>query len=85
MSREILKNDGGTITVFAFGKGQKLSEHTTPFDAFVYIIDGEAEITISGNVYGLKSGEAIIMPANNPHSVNAVENFKMALVMLRKN
>lgn len=83
VSREILKNNGGTITVFAFGRGQKLSEHKTPFDAMAYVIDGEAEIIISGNVYNLKKGDAVVMSADEPHSVNAVEDFKMALIMLK--
>ena len=83
VSRGILKNNGGTITVFAFDKGQKLSEHKTPFDALAYVIDGGAEITISGNVYNLKKGDAVVMSANDSHSINAVENFKMALIMLK--
>jgi quercetin dioxygenase-like cupin family protein len=84
VSREVLKNNGGSVTIFAFGKGQKLSEHTTPFDALVYVFDGEAEIVISGNANRLKSGDMIIMPANDPHSVSAVEDFKMVLIMLKK-
>lgn len=84
VSREILKNSGGAITVFAFGAGQKLSEHTAPFDALAYVIDGEAEIIVSGESHKLKRGDYIIMPSSEPHSVNALSNFKMVLVMLKK-
>jgi len=83
VSSEIIKKDTGIITVFAFDKGQGLSEHTTPFDALVNIIDGQAEVTISGNLYTVKKGEMIIMPANEPHSLKAVEKFKMLLVMIK--
>jgi len=83
VSSEIIKKDTGIITVFAFDKGQELSEHTTPFDALVNIIDGQAEVTISGNLYTVKKGEMIIMPANEPHSLKAVEKFKMLLVMIK--
>ena len=83
VSKEIIRREKGTITVFAFDKGQGLSEHTAPFDAFVQVLDGEAEIFISGKPRRVKTGEMIIMPANNPHSLNAVEKFKMLLVMIR--
>ena len=83
VSREIIRKNTGTITVFAFDEEQGLSEHTAPFDAFVQILDGEAEITISGKVIKINSGEAIIMPANEPHSLKAVKRFKMLLVMIR--
>jgi len=83
VSREILKKGAGTITVFAFDEGQGLSEHTAPFDAFVDILDGEAEITISEKPHRLKAGDIIIMPANKPHSLKALEKFKMLLVMLK--
>jgi len=83
VSSEIIKKDTGIITVFAFDKGQGLSEHTTLFDALVNIIDGQAEVTISGNLYTVKKGEMIIMPANEPHSLKAVEKFKMLLVMIK--
>lgn len=83
VSRELLRKDNGTITLFAFDQGQGLSEHTAPFDATVYIIDGEAEITISGNVHTVKKGELIIMPANQPHSLFARKPFKMLLIMIR--
>lgn len=83
VSRVLLKKSTGTITVFAFDEGEGLSEHTAPFDAFVQILDGEAEITISSNPVVLKSGESIIMPANEPHSLKAISKFKMLLVMIR--
>lgn len=83
VSREIVKKDTGTVTLFAFDKGQGLSEHTAPFDALVSIVDGRAEITISGKPAIVKKGEIIIMPANKPHAVKAVEKFKMLLIMIR--
>lgn len=83
VSREIIKKKTGTLTLFAFDEGQGLSEHTTPFDALVYILDGEAEITISGKPHRLKAGEMIIMPANEPHALHAVKRYKMLLVMIR--
>ena len=83
VSREILKKDTGTVTVFAFDKGQGLSEHTVPFDAMVCIIDGTAKISISGKDNIVKKGELIIMPANEPHALDAVEQFKMMLVMIK--
>jgi len=83
VSSEIIKKDTGIITVFAFDKGQGLSEHTTPFDALVNIIEGQAEVTISGNLFAVKKGEMIIMPANKPHSLKAAEKFKMVLVMIK--
>lgn len=83
VSREIIKKDAGTVTVFAFDKGQGLSEHTAPFDALVNILDGEAEIMISGSPNRVKAGEFIILPANKPHSLQAVEKFKMMLIMIR--
>jgi len=83
VSSEVIKKDTGIITVFAFDKGQGLSEHTAPFDALVNIIDGQAEVTISGKLFTVKKGEMIIMPANKPHSMKAVEKFKMFLVMIK--
>lgn len=83
VSRVLLKKSTGTITVFAFDEGEGLSEHTAPFEAFVQILDGEAEITISSKPVNLKSGEMIIMPANEPHSLKAITKFKMLLVMIR--
>jgi len=83
ISRTIIDKNIGTVTFFAFDKGQGLSEHTAPFDAMVIIIDGEAEISISSKPHLLKHGEMIIMPANEPHALKAVERFKMLLVMIR--
>ncbi len=83
VSRTIIDKKTGTLTLFAFGKGQGLSEHTAPFDALVYLLDGEAEITISGKTLYLKEGEMVIMPANEPHALKAIKNFKMILVMIR--
>lgn len=83
VSRTIIDKNTGTVTLFAFTKGQGLSEHTAPFDALVQIIHGEAEIIISGNKYNLKQGELIIMPANEPHALNANEQFKMLLTMIK--
>lgn len=85
VSRTIIDKKVGTVTVFSFDKGQGLSEHTAPYDAMVCILDGEAEITISGNPFRIKSGEMIIMPANEPHALRATEQFKMMLVMIRTN
>ena len=84
VSSEIIKKDTGTVTVFAFDKGQGLSEHTAPFDALVNVIDGKAEVTISGKLFSVKKGEMIIMPANESHSLKAMEKFKMLLVMIKK-
>jgi len=84
VSSEILKKDAGTVTVFAFDKDQGLSEHTAPFDALVNIIDGRAEVSISGKLFTVKEGEMIVMPANKPHSLKAMEKFKMLLVMIKK-
>lgn len=83
VSRVILKSDAGNVTMFAFDKGQELSEHSAPFDALVQVLDGETEIRISGKPFVLKSGQAIIMPANDPHAVLAVKKFKMLLTMVK--
>lgn len=83
VSRELLRNNAGTLTVFAFDAGQGLSEHTAPFDATVTILDGEAEITVGGVVHHPKAGEMIIMPAGVPHALQAVQRFKMLLTMIR--
>jgi quercetin dioxygenase-like cupin family protein len=83
VSRTIIDKKVGTITLFAFAKGQGLSEHTTPYDAFVNILDGEAEITISGKVINAVEGDMVIMPANKPHALRAVKRFKMLLAMIR--
>lgn len=83
VSRTLIDKSAGTLTLFAFDKGQGLSEHTAPFDALVYILDGVAEVTIAGNSHTLKQGEMIIMPANQPHALKAPERFKMMLVMIK--
>ena len=83
VSRQITKADAGNVTLFAFDKDQELSEHTAPFDALAYILDGNAEIKISGKAFNLDSGDAIIMPANEPHALKALTPFKMLLTMIR--
>jgi len=83
VSKTLLDKKAGTVTLFAFAEGQGLSEHTAPFDALVYVLDGEVEITISGTGYHLSQGEMIIMPANHPHALSAIKRFKMMLVMVR--
>jgi len=83
VSRQITKAEAGNVTLFAFDEGQELSEHTAPFDALVHVVEGEAEIVISGKSFQLKSGEAIVMPANEPHAVMASSQFKMLLTMIR--
>jgi len=83
VSKEILKKNTGNITLFAFDKGQGLSEHTAPFDAMVFILEGEAEISISRKPYRLISGDTIVMPAGQPHSLKALTQYKMILVMIR--
>lgn len=83
VSKEILKTASGTVTLFAFDAGQGLSEHTAPFEVLVNVIDGEAEVTISGTSHTLTEGQMIIMPANQPHALKANQKFKMLLVMLK--
>ena len=83
VSRTIIKKDTGTVTFFAFDVDQGLSEHTAPFDAMVHILDGEAEIVLSGKSHHLGEGEMIIMPANKPHALKAVKKFKMVLIMIK--
>jgi len=83
VSRTVIDKDCGTITLFVFDKGQGLSEHTAPYDAFVHILHGKAEIKISKKQYILCEGDMIIMPANKPHEVRALEPFKMLLVMIK--
>ena len=84
VSRQITKADAGNVTLFAFDKDQELSEHTAPFDALVQVLEGETEIKISGKPYQLGTGDAIIMPADEPHAVRAIQRFKMLLTMIRK-
>lgn len=83
VSRTVVNKPTGTVTIFAFDEGQGLSTHAAPFDAMVQVVDGEAEITISGRPYLLKKGEIIIMPANEPHGLKALTKFKMMLVMIK--
>jgi len=84
VSRVLLKNKGGTVTLFAFDQGEGLSEHTAPFAALVLVVDGEAEVEIAGNAYVVKAGETINLPANVPHAVRATSRFKMLLTMIRE-
>jgi quercetin dioxygenase-like cupin family protein len=83
ISRTLIDKKIGTVTVFAFGDGQGLSEHTVPYDAYIQILDGAAEVTIEGTVHPLTAGQMIIMPADRPHSLKGVKRFKMLLVMIR--
>ncbi|WP_048812534.1 cupin domain-containing protein [Methanobrevibacter ruminantium] len=84
VSMEIIKKELGTVTLFAFDQGQGLSEHSAPFDAMVQIVDGEAEITLAGEPHTVKKGEMIIMPANVPHALQAVNMpYKMVLTMIK--
>lgn len=83
VSRTIIDKKTGTVTLFAFDEAQRLSEHTAPFDASVCVLDGEAEIVVSGKPFRLQTGEIVILPANEPHAVNAVKKFKMLLIMIR--
>lgn len=83
VSRQITKEDAGNVTLFAFDKDQGLSEHKAPFDALVHILEGEADVIISGTPYRLSAGDAIIMPANEPHALKAIQKFKMLLTMIR--
>ena len=83
VSRTIIDKPAGSITLFAFDKEQGLSEHTAPFDAMVDVIDGEAEVTISGKPMTVKQGEMVVMPANKPHALKAFRRFKMMLVMIK--
>lgn len=83
VSRQIVKKESGSVTLFAFDRDQGLTEHTSPFDALVQVMEGEAEITVSGHAHRVKSGEMILMPAHEPHALKAIEPFKMMLVMIR--
>jgi quercetin dioxygenase-like cupin family protein len=83
VSKTLLKQKTGTVTLFAFDKGQELSEHTAPFDAMVLVLDGETELVIGGEPIRTREGQMVIMPANIPHAVKAVERFKMLLTMIR--
>ena len=83
VSKQFIKNEGGNVTLFAFDKGQGLSEHTAPFDAIVQIVEGKAEVSIDGKKHIVGEGEMILMPANIPHALQATEAFKMCLIMLK--
>ncbi len=83
VSKTLVEKDTGTITLFAFDKGEALSEHTAPFDALVYIFDGEGEITVSNQSHNVKKGEMILMPANDPHALKANKRYKMMLIMIK--
>lgn len=83
VSRTLIDKTAGTVTLFAFDQGQGLSEHTAPFDALVLILDGKAKIIIGGETFELEAGQTITMPANSPHALEAIEQFKMLLVMIR--
>lgn len=83
VSRQITKADAGNVTLFAFDKDQELSEHTAPFDALVHVLDGTTEVRISGKAFNLEAGDAIVMPANEPHALKALTRFKMLLTMIR--
>jgi quercetin dioxygenase-like cupin family protein len=83
VSKSIIGKKSGNVTLFAFDKGQGLSEHTAPFDAMVYLIDGKAKVTLSGNDMNIEKGDIVILPANKPHALLATEKFKMMLVMIK--
>jgi len=83
VSRELVKKSTGTVTLFAFDEGQGLSEHTAPFDALVQVLEGEAEIMVSGQSYRLQGGEMMLLPAGQPHALKAIKPFKMMLTMIR--
>ena len=83
VSRTIIDKKAGTVTLFAFDEGQGLSEHTAPYDAMVHVIEGDVKVTISGKMIIVKQGEAILMPANQPHALSAVTRFKMLLTMIK--
>lgn len=83
VSRTMIDKTAGTVTLFAFDEAEGLSEHTAPYDAMVYVLDGEAEVVISGKPVRVKQGEVTIMPANEPHALKAIKKFKMLLIMVR--
>ncbi len=84
VSREIIKKTTGRVVLFAFDQDEGLSEHTSPYDALVQILEGEAEITIAGQPHRLRGGELILMPANQPHALKALQRFKMILTLIRE-
>ncbi len=83
VSKQIIKNPNGNITLFAFDKGESLTEHTSPYEAVVYMVDGEMEIKIGGNPYDVEAGEIIVMPPNVPHGLKAKQKSKMLLTMIK--
>ena len=83
VSREIIKKPVGNVTLFAFDEGEGLTEHTSPFDALVHVLEGTAEITIAGKPHLVREGELILMPAHQPHALKAVQRYKMVLTMIR--
>jgi quercetin dioxygenase-like cupin family protein len=85
LSKTVLKKETGNISLFSFARGEALSEHTAPFDAVIHVVDGKGEVIIGGKSFILEAGQNIIMPANIPHAVNALERFKMVLIMIRSN
>jgi quercetin dioxygenase-like cupin family protein len=84
VSKTVLKKETGNISLFAFDKGEALSEHTAPFDALIQVVDGKGQVIIGGQPFEVTTGNSIIMPANIPHAVKAIEKFKMILTMIRK-
>lgn len=83
VSHQIIKAERGSVTVFAFAQGEGLSEHTAPFDALVHVVEGKADVTVSGQSHTVEVGQMLLMPANEPHSLTATESFKMVLTMIR--
>lgn len=83
VSKQIVKSAAGNITLFSFDKGEGLSEHTAPFDALVQILEGEMEIVVDGNHFQMKEGESLVLPANVPHALSAIQRFKMLLSMIK--
>jgi len=83
VSREVVRKPAGNVTIFAFDQGQGLSEHTAPFDALVQMLEGEAEVTISGQAHRVQGGEMILIPAHQPHALTALKRYKMILTMIR--
>lgn len=83
VSRTVIKKEAGNVTLFSFDQGQGLSEHTAPFEALVFLVDGEAEITIAGKSQKAVKGDLVILPANRPHALKAIKKFKMMLVMIK--
>ena len=83
VSKTLVSKDAGSITLFSFDKGQGISEHAAPYDAVAYIMEGRAEIVLGGKPHKVNSGQMLVMPANVPHALKAIERFKMMLIMIR--